>query len=58
MMIAAGSGLGLILAVIALATVLTGRRRLDTDAEGASTAERAEALRSVQQQIDRGRRPL
>ena len=56
----AGGGLGLVLVAIVLAVTLARRRRrLDAGLEaGSMAAERAVALRTVQEQIDRGSRFL
>jgi hypothetical protein len=58
--IAAGGGLVLVVVAIVLAAILTRRRRLDMglEADGSMAAERAKALRTVQEQIERGSRSL
>jgi hypothetical protein len=58
--IAAGGGLGLIVVAIVVAVTLTRRHRVDSglEADGSMSAERAEALREIQEQIERGSRSL
>jgi hypothetical protein len=57
---AVGGGLALVVAAIVLVMILTRRCRLDaaSEADASMTAERAKALRTVQEKIERGSRSL
>jgi hypothetical protein len=57
---AVGGGLVLVVAAIVLVMILTRRCRPDaeSEADASMTAERAKALRTVQEQIERGSRSL